>query len=158
MHPVFANAGKNQAIPIWFVYAANFDAVLKKLGSSEQAFISTAAFEAKPGRLLLLPGSNGKLAGVLFGIESPDDPDRDRFRPGQLAGLLPAGTYRFANRPHDARLAALAFALGSYQFSRYRKSEARNVRLVLPEGVDGDALSHVVEGVTLCRDLTNTPR
>jgi leucyl aminopeptidase len=28
---------------------------------------------------------------------------------------------------------------------------------VLPEGVDGDALSHVVEGVTLCRDLTNTP-
>jgi leucyl aminopeptidase len=157
MHPVFANAGKNQAIPIWFVYAANFAAVRSKLGNSEQAFISTAAFEAKPGRSLLLPGANGKLTGVLFGIESPDDPDRDRFRPGQLAGLLPAGTYRFANRPHDARLAALAFALGSYQFSRYRKSEARNVRLVLPEGVDGDMLSHVVEGVTLCRDLTNTP-
>ncbi|HEX5516241.1 MAG TPA: leucyl aminopeptidase family protein [Pseudolabrys sp.] len=157
MHPVFANAGKNQAIPIWFVYAANFAAVRSKLGNSEQAFISTAAFEAKPGRSLLLPGANGKLAGVLFGIESPDDPDRDRFRPGQLAGLLPAGTYRFANMPHDARLAALAFALGSYQFSRYRKSEARNVRLVLPEGVDGDMLSHVVEGVTLCRDLTNTP-
>src|SRR4029078_9008900 len=35
--------------------------------------------------------------------------------------------------------------------------EARNIRLVLPEGVDGDALSHVVEGVTLCRNLTNTP-
>ena len=157
MHPIFANAGKNQAIPIWFVYAANFDAVRKKLGGAEQAFITTAAFEAKPGRSLLLPGGNGRLAGVLFGIESPDDPDRDRFRPGQLAGLLPAGTYRFANSPHDPRLAALAFALGSYQFSRYRKSEARNVRLVLPEGVDGDVLSHVVEGVTLCRDLTNLP-
>ena len=157
MHPVFATAGKNQAIPIWFVNGANFDAVRKKLGSSEQAFISTAAFEAKAGRSLLLPGSNGKFVGVLFGIEGPDDPDRDRFRPGQLAGLLPAGTYRFANKPHDTRLAALAFALGSYQFSRYRKSEARNVRLVLPEGVDGDVLSHVVEGVTLCRDLTNMP-
>ena len=157
MHPVFATAGKNQAIPIWFVNSANFDAVRKKLGGTERAFISTAAFEAKPGRSLLLPGSNGKLAGVLFGIEGPDDPDRDRFGPGQLAVLLPAGTYRFANRPHDTRLAALAFALGSYQFSRYRKSEARNVRLVLPEGVDGDVLSHVVEGVTLCRDLTNMP-
>ena len=157
MHPVFATAGKNQAIPIWFVNGANFDAVRKKLGGTERAFISTAAFEAKPGRSLLLPGSNGKLAGVLFGIEGPDDPDRDRFGPGQLAVLLPAGTYRFANRPHDTRLAALAFALGSYQFSRYRKSEARNVRLVLPEGVDGDVLSHVVEGVTLCRDLTNMP-
>jgi leucyl aminopeptidase len=157
MRPVFANAGKNQAIPIWFVFAANFDAVRRKLGKSEQAFIGTAAFEAKPGRSLLLPGGSGKLAGVLFGIENPDDPDRDRFRPGQLASVLPAGTYRFANSPHDARLAALAFALGSYQFSRYRKSEARNVRLVLPEGVDGEALSHIVEGVTLCRDLTNMP-
>ena len=157
MHPVFANAGKNQAIPVWFVHAANFDDVRRKLGNSEQGFISTAAFEAKPGRSLLLPGSNGKLAGALFGLESPEDPDYDRCRPGQLAGLLPAGTYRFANKPHDTRLAALAFALGSYQFSRYRKSESRNIRLVLPEGVDGEGLSHIVEGVTLCRDLTNTP-
>ena len=157
MHSVFASAGKRPATPIWFVHTGNFDAVRIKLGDSEQAFIATAAFEAKPGRSLLLPGEGGKLAGVLFGIESPDHPDRDRFRPGQLAGLLPAGIYRFANEPHDARLAALAFALGSYQFSRYRKSEARNVRLVVPEGVDGNVLSHVVEGVTLCRDLTNTP-
>jgi leucyl aminopeptidase len=157
MHPVFASAGKNQAVPIWFVHAASLDAIRKKLDASEQAFIAAAAFEAKPGRSLLLPGSNGKLAGVLFGIEKPDDPDPDRFRPGQLVGLLPPGTYRFANAPYDTRLAALAFALGSYQFSRYRKSETRNVRLVLPEGVDGATLSHIVEGVTLCRDLTNTP-
>ena len=157
MHPVFANAGKNQAIPIWFVHGANFDAIRTKLGNSEQAFITAAAFEAKPGRSLLLPGGNGKLAGVLFGIEGPDDTDLDRFRPGQLAGLLPPGAYRFANSPHDVRLAALAIALGSYQFSRYRKSEARNIRLVPPDGVDGDVLSHVIEGVTLCRDLTNTP-
>jgi leucyl aminopeptidase len=157
MHPVFANAGKSPPIPIWFVHPANFDAVRRKFDKSEQAFISSAAFEAKPGRSLLLPGGDGKLSGVLFGIESPDDPECDRFQPGQLVGLLPAGTYRFANRPHDGRLAALAFALGSYQFSRYRKSEARNVRLVLPDGVDGEALSSVVEGVTLCRDLTNTP-
>jgi leucyl aminopeptidase len=157
MHPVFASAGKNQAVPIWFVHAANFDAVRKNLGGPEQAFIAAAAFEAKPGRSLLLPSSNGKLAGVLFGIEGPDSAELDRFRPGQLASLLPPGTYRFANAPHDARLAALAFALGSYQFSRYRKSEARNVRLVPPEGVDGDTLSYVAEGVWLCRDLTNTP-
>src|SRR6476661_9838329 len=157
MHPVFATAGKNQAIPIWFVNAANFDEVRKKLGSSEQAFISTAAFEAKAGRSLLLPDGNGKLAGVLFGIEGPNDRDRDRFRPGQLVGLLPAGIYRFANRPHDTRLAALAFALGSYQFSRYRKSDAPDVKLVPPDGIDAAEITRMADAASLARDLINTP-
>ena len=67
------------------------------------------------------------------------------------------GNYCFANSPHDVRLAALAFALGGYQFTRYRKAEARNVQLVLPAGVEGDDLTRIIEGVTLCRDLTNTP-
>ncbi len=55
------------------------------------------------------------------------------------------------------RLAALAFALGSYQFARYRKAEARNVKLVVPAGVDGEDLSRIAEAVALCRDLINTP-
>ena len=104
-----------------------------------------------------MPAADGKLAGVLFGMENADAPVKDLFRPGQLATLLPPGTYRFANAPHDARLAALAFALGAYQFTRYRKADARNVRLVVPEGVDGDDLTRIVEGVTLARDLINTP-
>ena len=94
---------------------------------------------------------------MLFGLEDADDPARDLFRPGALPALLPAGTYRFANAPHDARLGALAFALGCYQFARYRKPQARDVRLVVPEGVDGEDLSRIVEAVTLARDLINTP-
>jgi leucyl aminopeptidase len=74
-----------------------------------------------------------------------------------LPSLLPAGTYRFANTPHDARLAALAFALGAYRFARYRKAEDKDVRLELPEGVDGADLIRIAEGVTLARDLINTP-
>ena len=96
MHAAFASAGKNQAIPIWFVHAANFDAVRKKLGPSEQAFIAAAAFEAKPGRSLLLPGGNGRLSGVLFGIEGPDDAEIDRFRPGQRpSSAIPSRSKNF---------------------------------------------------------------
>ena len=157
MHPVFAIDGKTQSIPIWFVHAGNFDSVRRKIGERERAFVVAADFEAKAGRLMLLPAADGKLAGVLFGIEEPGESEVDRFRPGQLSGLLPPGTYRFANAPHDGRLAALAFALGAYQFVRYRKTEKRNVHLVIPEGVDGNDLSRIVEGVTLCRDLINTP-
>jgi leucyl aminopeptidase len=74
-----------------------------------------------------------------------------------LPGLLPAGTYRFANAPHDARLAALAFALGTYRFARYRKAEDKDIRLELPAGVDGADLTRIAEGVWLARDLINTP-
>ena len=70
---------------------------------------------------------------------------------------MPAGTYRFANAPHDTRLAALAFALGSYKFTRYRKADANGAKLVVPDGVDGDDLSRIAEGVALARDLINTP-
>jgi len=132
MHPVFASAGKSQATPIWFVHTGNFDSVSRDIGERGRTFVAAAGFEAKPGRLMLLPAADGTLAGALFGIEAPDENEIDRFRPGQLSGQLPPGSYRFANAPHDPRLAALAFALGAYQFTRYRKADARNVRLWCP--------------------------
>jgi leucyl aminopeptidase len=78
-------------------------------------------------------------------------------RPGALAGNLPAGDYRFDNAPHDAKLAALAFALGSYRFVRYRKREEKQARLQIPAQVDGGSLTRTVEAVWLARDLINTP-
>jgi leucyl aminopeptidase len=155
MHPVFAAAGE-RGTPIWFVHSGNAEAVLAGFGDRERAFAKAAGFEPRPGKLLLIPAQDGKLAGVLFGLEEPDAPI-DTFRPGALVNLLPAGTYRFANAPHDARLAALAFATGAYQFTRYRKGDARKVRLVLPKGVDGNEVSRIAEGVALARDLINTP-
>ncbi len=156
MHPIFVTADA-QAVPILFVTDSNFAEATKIIDQRERAFVRAAGFEPKPGKHLIVPDAAGKLAGVLFGLEEAGDQTLDLFRPGALAGLLPAGSYRFANAPHDARLAALAFALGSYQFARYRKPLARHVRLVLPEGVDGDDLTRIIEGVTLARDLINTP-
>ncbi|MEJ2374524.1 MAG: leucyl aminopeptidase family protein [Pseudolabrys sp.] len=156
MHPIFAGAAE-QAVPILFVTSANFDEATQILDARERAFVAAAGFEPKPSKHLIVPDAEGRLAGALFGLKAADDPSRDLFRPGALASLLPAGTYRFANAPHDARLGALAFALGCYHFARYRKAAERNVRLAVPEGVDGEDLSRVVEAVTLARDLINTP-
>ena len=94
---------------------------------------------------------------MLFGLEDEGSKSRDLFRPGALPGLLPAGVYRFANSPHDTRLAALAFALGSYRFSRYRKADVPGVRLVPPDGVDVADIARMAEAATLARDLINTP-
>jgi leucyl aminopeptidase len=154
---MFVSGDETKTVPILFVTAATFEQAFEGIDDRERAFVHAAGFEPKPGRHLLMPAADGALAGVLFGIEKADEPVKDLFRPGALTGLLPPGAYRFANAPHDARLAALAFALNAYQFTRYRKGEARELRLALPAGVDGDDLTRIVEGVTLCRDLVNTP-
>ena len=157
MTTIFVSPDATGAIPIWFVAADTFPQLRNTLEPRIRAFAEAAGFEPKPRRHLLLPGADGTLAGVLFGIEAADKASRDLFLPGRLSGLLPKGTYRFANEPHDTRLAALAFALGAYRFTRYRKAEDKEVRLALPAGVDGADLARIVEGVTLARDLINTP-
>jgi leucyl aminopeptidase len=158
MHPVFLPRGPDTAIiPITFVKAATWPEVSERLPSRERAFAAAAGFEPKPGRHLLLPAADGTLAGILFALEADDDPSKDLFRPGALSGVLPAGSYRFANAPHDPKLAALAFALGAYRFTRYRRQDEKEVKLELPEKVDGKYLDRIVEAVWLARDLINTP-
>jgi leucyl aminopeptidase len=156
MHPAFVSPG-TAAAPVWFVTADSYAQVREQLEPAARRFAETAKFEPKPGQFLLLPGADGALGGALFGLEPTAKPDKDRFLPGRLPLLLPAGIWRFANAPHDTRLAALAFALGAYKFTRYRKAEANGARLEIPEGLDGAELSRIAAGVALARDLINTP-
>jgi leucyl aminopeptidase len=156
MHPVFC-ARDPQAIPIRFVSAATWPAICGGLDARERRFAQAAGFEPKPGRHVALGAPDGGVSAIIFALEDGNDAAKDLFRPGALPALLPAGTYRFVNAPHDTRLAALAFALGTYRFTRYRKADAKEIRLVLPDGVDGAALTRIVEGVMHARDLINTP-
>jgi leucyl aminopeptidase len=155
MHAVFAPTAAESVTPVWFVDTETWPQWRESLDGRARLFADQAGFEPKPGALLLVPAESGLLA--LFGVEPASDRNRNIFRPGQLPGLLPAGTYAFANPPEDARLAALAFALGTYRFARYRKADHKQVRLQLPKGVDADDLTRIVDGVTLARDLINTP-
>ena len=155
MQSIFSAGASAAAIPIWFVTIATYKDVRERLSPAARTFADAAGFEPKPGQYLALPGEGG-LSGILFGLENASDA-RDLFLPGRLPQQLPSGVYRFANDPHDARLAALAFALGAYRFTRYHKSEGRKIKLDLPQSLDREDLERVVEAVTLVRDLVNTP-
>src|SRR5947209_18235931 len=157
MHSAFETEPVASAIPITFATRATWNAVSAALAAQARQFAQANGFAAKPGECLTLPSADGQIAHVIFGLEDETAKWRDLFRPGQLPGLLPPGVYRFANAPHDARLAALAFALGSYRFSRYRKSEMPDVRLVPSDGIDVAAISRMADAATLARDLINTP-
>ncbi len=154
---VFETAPSASAIPISFVTGSSWEEIRENLPPEARQFALANGFAAKPGKCLILPAPDGQIAQVLFGLEEASDKSRDLFRPGLLPNLLPAGVYRFANAPHDVRLAALAFALGSYRFGRYRKSDLVDARLIPPEGVDLAEIMRMAAAAHLARDLINTP-
>ena len=157
MQSPFETAPDAAAIPITFATKTTWSAIAGELPEPARQFAAANDFTAKPGKCLTLPAPDGRIAQVVFGLEDETAKSRDLFRPGALPGLLPSGVYRFANAPHDVRLATLAFALGSYRFGRYRKNETPDVRLVPPDGIDVADIARMAEAAALARDLINTP-
>jgi leucyl aminopeptidase len=146
--------------PIRFVTSETWERVSSSLGGQALAYAKASGFEPKAGRHCLLPAPDGSLACVLFALDRADAPKHDTFLPGKLATLLPAGTYEFIDLPGDskaAELAALSWCLSAYRFTRYRKQTSEQPVLLCPQHVDGARIRRSVEGVTLARDLVNTP-
>jgi leucyl aminopeptidase len=154
LHPALADSPED-SVPIRLVTEENWAEISGGLDAMARAFAGATGFDGKPGSLALLPGSDGAVTAVLFGIETGQD--ADPFAVARLATALPKGLYQLADAPADAALAALAFALGGYRFNRYRERPAKEVRLVLPEGVDGEEVSRIAHAVAMGRDLINTP-
>jgi leucyl aminopeptidase len=159
-----AKGGKSAgaAKPIWLASSADWERVRASLPPAAAAFAQASGYSPKPGATLLLPGADGAIAGALLGVASEDKRGaRDPFLIGKLAAALPGGSWRLANAPQSARereLAALAFSLGAYSFTRYRKgAKAKAARLETPAGVDAKRLARVSEAVHMARDLINTP-
>jgi leucyl aminopeptidase len=130
------------------------------LTDAQRTWVEAAGFKGDGNKHLLVPGSDGSLAGVAFGVgESRDPMARPELLPGLLAGTLPPGLYHLASSVADAELAAVAWGLGAYRFRRYKTAgaEAGAARLRLPPGADLARVLAIVDGVWLGRDLINTP-
>jgi leucyl aminopeptidase len=152
----FLPAFQTPSIPINVTTRDGWRTLENTLPERQRTFAKATGFAGKSGACLLLAGDDGTIARVLFGLGDTDIAG-DPFRIGSLPGLLPPGVYSLANVAGDVRLAVLGFALGSYRFDRYRKSEARDVQLVLPDGIDGEEIARIAEAAWLARDLINTP-
>ena len=156
------------AIPVRCVAAPDWPGLARSLTPTQRAYAAATDFAPKTGRLCLLPGEDGAIARVLFGLGDPAARGRDRFLVGKLPGLLPPGAYRLEAEGIDAPAeAALAWLLASYRYDRYRggadengakgAGETKSARLVAPEGVDAAAIVRVARAVAAGRDLINTP-
>jgi leucyl aminopeptidase len=149
MHVSFAKASKD-AIPL---HAVGTDSLKSWLARTP--YLKAAGFAAKEGDVRLVPGAKGRIAAAVLGLGKI----KDALALAAFSESLPDGVYRLGEAPDwcGGANAALAWALGTYSFDRYKKSKKRNVKLVLPAGVDGDEITRIAQAVFLGRDLINTP-
>jgi leucyl aminopeptidase len=148
-------------VPIYFARSADPGA-LGELTDRQKAWLAAQKFSGGAKRHVLLPGDDGEIASVVFGLGGgrngePSGPSE--MLAGLLAPILPAGTYRFASETDSGFLAQLAWALGAYSFSRYKsKASASNARPKLRlESANAERVINTAEAVWLGRDLINTP-
>ena len=141
------------AIPVYPVDATTWPKVRPRLSPRASEFAHANDFTPAAGRCLLLPGPDGKIEAVVFGLGQSPDP----FLAGKLATALPPGVYSFEKGFADEQLAALAFLLGSYRFTQYREGPASVPQLSFDRGIDKSRLERVVSAVSFGRNLVNTP-
>jgi leucyl aminopeptidase len=150
MSDVLLDAFDGPTVPVHAMTEADVAAALEA-DPFAAALAKTAEFKGKAGQALLIPGPDGALDRVLFAA-----PDAAAFR--ALPARLPPGVYRLAARKQGltADQVALAFALGSYKFDRYKGAGGERPRL-LAEGADLAEVRSVAHACALARDMVNTP-
>jgi leucyl aminopeptidase len=155
MSEVILEAAEGAVVPVYALADHETQAFLDVQPPFVQAAVRFAEFRGRAGQVLAVPDAEGVLERVLFGLGGGAT-DPMAFR--ALAAKLPAGTYRIAQAPADLahQDAALAFALGSYRFDRYRKQNGDRAKLVV-ENVDVAVVRHVAHACALARDMINTP-
>jgi leucyl aminopeptidase len=145
---------ETSAVAIDGVTAERLPALIALLPPAAAAWLGATGFSGAAGEVAVIPDGKGAVASVLFGLGTGER--IPSLLPGKLPGALPPGTYRLGQGFDDPALAALAFALGAYRFTRYRKDNAEPRRLMIPAKVDAADIVRIADGVTLARDLVNT--
>ena len=157
MLPCFAAAGGMPARPVTPLPVSGYAGWLAAADPRTRAWLEATGFKAKGGAVALLPDvEGGGVAGALLLLSDPPEP----WDAAALQAALPTGTTWRLEDPEGRLLpahAALGWALAAYRFTRYRSEEAKDVRLVLPEGEGVARAGHLAEATWLARDLVNTP-
>jgi len=139
-------------LPVQAVTESALEAVLAAGSEALKALAALHEFKGQAGRLLLVPGADGALESVLFGLGKRAEVMSLRALPGKL----PKGDYSLEAAGLDPEQAALAWALGTYVFDRYKAERSPPKARLVVEG-DLAALRRRAHACALARDMVNTP-
>ena len=154
MTALITRASKS-SIPVTLLDEKSLKGWLKKQPARVSKWLNGQSFKAKPGSFMVVPDDAGKPARVVAGLsETPSLWDL-----ADLPYKLPAGIYHL---DWDGPLTfkewlTLGWELGTYKYTRYKKSDVKPAQLVLPSRANAKKISRYAESVALARDLINTP-
>ncbi len=146
---------EENTLPVWVVDPSGGEPALEGVTDLQTAWLKTCGWKPEQGKLCLLPGHDGQLAGVVYAHKwRADNP----LRFGNLVKQLPAGHYEVKGDLANSELEVLSWYLSDYTFDQYKsKSEKPAVSLGLPSDINKDRMISILEGIYLGRDLINTP-
>ena len=143
------------AIPLIPIIETELERWLQQQDERWRNWLRASDCKMKPGSFSLLPGVDGRLQAVAICIKRADD----LWALGSLPAALPEGDY-YLDALFEARQLerlALGWALGAYQFTRYKAAKRAVARLALGLSCNAERIYRQAEAVTLVRDLINTP-
>jgi leucyl aminopeptidase len=155
----FAVRKTSTSIPISTVTETGLKDWVKAAGGDVARWVAATGFKGVPGAVCFVPADNGDIARVLLGVSKSNSPGGEIWDLAGLPANLPKGRYYLDTdlSPAQATMAALGWALGCYGFDRYKKLPKPEAELVLPTGADQADVKRMAAGVSLTRDLINTP-
>lgn len=140
--------GLDESTPIELVVSENYEAWFAQQSESDREWLRRQNFAGKAGQSAWLEkDSTSQVIACWDGKPGP----------GSIGGLpatLPEGKYHLTETVDEQLL--IGWGLGAYQFTRYKDAERDPAELALNED-QATRVANIVTGVSLGRDLINTP-
>lgn len=126
---------------------------LNKQSKYIKNWLESTNFSGDAGQFSLIPNEAHQLSQVIFTVS-----DYQQFwSAGSLPLSLPPGDYCFSMPEEHIENFTIAWGLGAYQFTQYKKSKRQSAKLVLASTIDLHHVVNMVESIYWVRDLINTP-
>ena len=147
---MFNLAYGSEGHPIITIEKGHYDQWLSEQPELTRNWLAQSGFEGKGHSLI--PRQDGQLDRVLVVIEDV----HFLWQLSDLSRVLPKASFYLAGDSQQLAAAALGWVLGQYQFTQYKKGLERATLYINDEEIVSDVVA-VAKGVTLTRDLVNTP-
>ncbi|WP_440874527.1 leucyl aminopeptidase family protein [Thalassotalea sp. PLHSN55] len=141
----------DQGTPLHILKTSEYQNWLSQQDTFTQKWLEQTRYSGEG--LSLIPNNSGELSQVLFIAKQPEH----YFACGDLSAQLPKGQYQLHCDAAEQKAIAFAWAVGSYQFDRYKKSNKEIATLAINnEDIVSEAIIQA-QATALVRDMVNTP-